>query len=105
MAPEVAAGHAATRAADVYGLGAILYTLLTGRPPYAGATVADVLKKVTTADPDLFVAANSSAPAALVAICRKAMARNPEARYPSAEEVVTEVRHWLGGQPGSGYPG
>ena len=103
MAPEVAEGNAATKAADVYGLGAILYTLLAGRPPYAGGTVADVLKKVTTNDPALFVAANSSVPPALVAICRKAMARNPEARYRSPEEVVTEVRHWLADEPVSVY--
>jgi serine/threonine protein kinase/tetratricopeptide (TPR) repeat protein len=103
LAPEVAAGNAATKAADVYGLGAILYTLLAGQPPYTGGTAAAVLKKVTTTDPALFVAANSSAPPALVAICRKAMARNPEARYPSAEEVVTDVRHWLADEPVSVY--
>jgi tetratricopeptide (TPR) repeat protein len=103
MAPEVAAGNAATRAADVYGLGAILYALLTGRPPYEGRTAADVLQKVTTTDPPLFVAARSSAPPALVAICRKAMARNPEARYASADEVATDVRRWLADEPVSVY--
>ncbi len=103
MAPEVAAGNAATKAADVYGLGAILYALLAGRPPYGGATTADVLKKVTTTDPALFAAAKSSVPPALVAICRKAMARNPNARYSSAEEVATEVRRWLTDEPVSVY--
>jgi eukaryotic-like serine/threonine-protein kinase len=103
MAPEVAAGNAATKAADVYGLGAILYTLLAGQPPYAGGTVADVLKKVTTTDPALFVEANSSVPPALVAICRTAMARNPDARYSSADDVATDVRRWLADEPVSAY--
>jgi serine/threonine protein kinase/tetratricopeptide (TPR) repeat protein len=103
MAPEVAVGQAATRAADVYGLGAILYTLLTGRPPYTGRTVAEVLQKVTTTEPDLFVEANSSVPPALVAICGKAMARNPDARYPAAEDVASDVRLWLSGEPVSVY--
>jgi tetratricopeptide (TPR) repeat protein len=103
MAPEVATGNAATKAADVYGLGAILYTLLAGRPPYAGGTVADVRKRVTTTDPDLFVKTNASVPPALVAICRKAMTRNPDDRYPSADDVATEVRRWLADEPVSVY--
>ncbi|MFL5340941.1 MAG: protein kinase domain-containing protein [Gemmataceae bacterium] len=103
MAPEVATGQAATTAADVYGLGAILYTLLAGRPPYTGTTAADVLKKVTTTDPSLFAQANSSVPPALVAICRKAMARDPDDRYPSADDVATDVRRWLTDEPVSVY--
>jgi tetratricopeptide (TPR) repeat protein len=103
MAPEVALGNAATKAADIYGLGAILYTLVTGRPAYTGGNVADVLKKVTTTDPDLFVAAKSSVPPALVAICRKAMARSPEARYASAEDLATDVQRWLTDEPVSVY--
>jgi serine/threonine protein kinase/tetratricopeptide (TPR) repeat protein len=103
MAPEVAVGKAATRAADVYGLGAILYSLLCGRPPYTGASASDVLKKVATTDPDLFTGANRSLPPALVAICRQAMARNPELRYASADEVAADVRRWLAGDPISVY--
>ena len=76
---------------------------MVGRAPYSGANVAEVLKLVTTTDPALFVAANSSIPRALVAICRKAMARNPEARYPSAEHVATDVRRWLADEPVSVY--
>jgi serine/threonine-protein kinase len=103
MAPEVAAGYVATRAADVYGLGAILYSLLCGRPPYSGTSVSDVLMKVTTTDPDLFTGANRSLPPALVAICRQAMARNPESRYASAEGLASDVRRWLAGDPASVY--
>jgi eukaryotic-like serine/threonine-protein kinase len=103
MAPEVAAGAAATKASDVYGLGAILYALLTGGPPYAGANAAEVRKKVTTIDPASARAANPSAPAALEAVCRKAMARNPADRYASAEDVATDVRRWLADEPVAAY--
>src|SRR5262249_37106909 len=80
-------------------------TLLAGRPPYTGANAADVLKKVTTTDPALFAEANSSAPPALLAVCRKAMARNPDARYPSADDVASDVRRWLADEPASVYRG
>ncbi len=103
MAPEVAAGGPATKAADVYGLGTILYVLLTGRPPYAGATASEVLSKVTTTDPVPVRTLNPAAPPALEAVCRKAMARDPAARYPSAEEVATEVRRWLADEPVAAY--
>jgi tetratricopeptide (TPR) repeat protein len=103
MAPEVAAGEPATRAADVYGLGAMLYTLLVGRSPYAGATVADVLTKVRTTDPAPFSAAKVPVPPALVAVCRRAMARSPGARYRNAEEVAADVRRWLADEPVSVY--
>jgi serine/threonine-protein kinase len=103
MAPEVVAGDAATPAADVYGLGAILHTLLAGRPPYEGKTAPEVLQKVVNNEPALFADAKNSVPPALVAICRKAMARNPTARYASAEDVGADVRRWLSGEPVTVY--
>jgi serine/threonine protein kinase len=103
MAPEVAAGQPATKQADVYGLGAILYELLAGHAPYRGGSVAEVLRKVTAGEPAPVRAANPAAPAALDAVCRKAMARDPGARYASAEEVATEVRRWLADEPVTAY--
>jgi eukaryotic-like serine/threonine-protein kinase len=103
MAPEVAAGSAATKASDVYGLGAILYALLVGRSPYAGPTAVEVVKKVTTTDPIPVAIANPFAPPALAAICRRAMARDPQARYPSADELAIEVRRWLADEPVTAY--
>jgi serine/threonine protein kinase/tetratricopeptide (TPR) repeat protein len=103
MAPEVASGQPATKLSDVYGLGAILFEILAGRPPYGGGSVKEVLKRVTTADPPSAQAANPSAPAALGAISRKAMARNPVDRYASAEDVATDVRRWLADEPVAAY--
>jgi tRNA A-37 threonylcarbamoyl transferase component Bud32/tetratricopeptide (TPR) repeat protein len=104
MAPEVAAGGVATKASDVYGLGAILYSLLAGRGPYTGANAAAVVRRVVTDDPPPVTAANPAAPAGLVAVCRRAMARDPAGRYTSADEVATEVRRWLADEPVAAYP-
>ena len=103
MAPEVAAGGAATKASDVYGLGVILYALLAGRGPYSGPNAFEVVKQVVNGDPPPITAANPAAPPALVAVCRKAMARDPDGRYASAEAVATEVRRWLADEPVEAY--
>ena len=102
MAPEVAVGGIATKSSDVYGIGAILYSVLTGRSPYSGTT-PEVLEKVATTDPVPVLTANPAAPAALAAICRKAMSRSPTDRYASTEEVATDVRRWLADEPVSTY--
>jgi eukaryotic-like serine/threonine-protein kinase len=104
LAPEVAAGGAATTASDVYGLGAILYTILTGKVPYEGATATEVIGKVAAAGPPPAGAVNPAAPPALVAICRRAMARRPADRYPSADALATDVRRWLADEPVAAYP-
>ena len=65
MAPEVAAGQPATKASDVYGLGAILHAVLAGRPPYSGSTAAEVLQKVAVEEPTPITEANPAAPPAL----------------------------------------
>ena len=103
MSPEVADGRPATKQSDLYGLGAILYEILTGKAPYRGSSHADVLAKVVAEDPVPVRSLNPSAPPALEAICRKAMARNPAERYSSAEEVTTEVRRWLADEPVNAY--
>jgi tetratricopeptide (TPR) repeat protein len=103
MAPEVAAGQPATKLSDVYGLGAILYEVLTSRAPHGGGSAAEVLKRAGAADPPLVRATNPSVPAALEAVCRKAMARNPADRYASAEELSTDVRRWLADEPVAAY--
>ena len=103
MAPEVAAGGAASRASDVYGLGGVLYQILTGHPPYDAGTAREVLEKVTTTDPPPVRELNPAAPPALAAICRKAMARDPAHRYASADELATDVRRWLADEPVTAY--
>ena len=103
MAPELAAGGPASKATDVYGLVAVLYMILSGKPPYDGPTPDDVLEKVRTTEPQPVPVHNSAAPAALEAIRRRAMARDPAARYASADELATDVRRWLADEPVSVY--
>src|SRR5581483_200199 len=105
MAPEQAAGdveHIDERT-DVYGLGAILYEVLTGRPPFPGDDAAATLAAVRAGPPPRPAAARGVHPA-LEAVCLKAMARDPADRYPSAAEVAREVQHWLADEPVAAHP-
>lgn len=103
MAPEVAAGGPAAKASDIYGLGAVLYAILTGKPPYQGLDPWEVVEKVKASDPPPPRAVNPDAPPALEAVCRKAMARDPAGRYGTADELATEVRRWLADEPLAAY--
>jgi tRNA A-37 threonylcarbamoyl transferase component Bud32 len=100
MSPEQAEGDwdAVGPAADVFGLGAILYSMLTGRPPYPGRTpiALDKAKRWDFPPP-------RPAPAALAAICLKAMAKDSEARYPNAQALAADVERWLADEPVSVY--
>jgi tRNA A-37 threonylcarbamoyl transferase component Bud32 len=100
MAPEMAQGHddLVDARTDVYVLGAGLFELLTGRPPYLGQSPIDVVRAIVTSDPPRARSVNPSVPAALDAICARAMARQPEHRYPSASELGADVERWLGGE-------
>ncbi|MGE0708697.1 MAG: serine/threonine-protein kinase [Planctomycetota bacterium] len=71
-------------ATDVYGLGAILYHCLTGRPPFGGASAMEALLAVIEAAPQPPCAARPEVPRALEAVCLRALAKRPEDRYPSA---------------------
>jgi serine/threonine-protein kinase len=101
MSPEQAAGRwdMLGPASDVYGLGATLYAVLTGRPPFAGNGVAEVLQKVQRAafPPPRQLAPDT--PRALEAICLKALAREPSARYATALELAADLERWLADQP------
>ena len=106
MAPEQAAGRteAVGPCSDVYGLGAILYHILTGRAPYEGKSTFEVLRRVREEPPARPQSIAADAPPALEAVCLKAMERDPAARYGSAAELATEVRRWLADEPVSAYP-
>jgi tetratricopeptide (TPR) repeat protein len=89
MAPEQAAGKAAGPAADVYGLGATLYHLASGRPPFDG----DLRARAAAAAP------LRGAPRALEAVVRRAMEPEPADRYPSAAAMADDLRRFLRGEP------
>jgi eukaryotic-like serine/threonine-protein kinase len=101
MPPEQARGQRELHGlpSDVYSLGAVLYCLLTGRPPYRGSSAFHVLRQVLEGSPVPVVEAaqGKPVPAELAAICAKAMEREMDARYPDAEALAREVVAWLDG--------
>ena len=105
MAPEQAEGkiEAIDARTDVYGLGAILYEILTGRPPYDGTDTIEVLRKVRETSPIPPRQVEPRTPGALEAICLKAMAKRPDDRYPTAMALADEVRRWLADEPVSTF--
>jgi serine/threonine protein kinase len=98
MAPEQARGDAGRIGprTDVFGLGGVLYELLTGRPPHDGSTVEDLLDKARSAALDPPRQINPRVPRALERICLRAMAREPEDRYASAADLGHALRRYLG---------
>jgi predicted Ser/Thr protein kinase len=101
MAPEQAAGKSKDvgEPADVYALGAILYELLTGRPPFTATTVLDMLKKVVECAPEPPRSSNARLDGGLEAICLKCLEKEQKNRYASAEELAEGLDRWLTGQP------
>jgi serine/threonine-protein kinase len=101
MPPEQARGQRELHGlpSDVYALGAVLYHLLAGRPPYRGGSSLHVLQQVLAGAPVPVVRAaqGKPVPAELAAICENAMAREVSARYPDAEALAGEVVAWLDG--------
>ncbi len=98
MAPEAARGEPVDKRADVYALGAILYEALTGGPPYTGESGAEVLRAVQSGAPVAIADRGTGIPIDLVAIVDKAMARDPDDRYPTARELADELRRFQTGQ-------
>ncbi|MCA8925387.1 MAG: serine/threonine protein kinase, partial [Planctomycetes bacterium] len=91
MAPEQVRGEPLDPRADVYALGAILYHALTGRPPFAGNAFA-VLQAIVGSSPQPVLELERQADPRLVAICERAMAKDPAARYASAAELAAALR-------------
>jgi WD40 repeat protein len=106
MAPEQALGLSKDLgpATDVYGLGAILYVLLVGRPPFVGANDADTLLQVVTTDPCPPRRVRADVPADLEAVCLKCLEKQPGRRYPSAAAVAEDLCRFLDGWPTAARP-
>jgi hypothetical protein len=93
MAPELVTGaRDADARTDVYGLGAILYEMLTGRPPFVAATPLDVVQLVREQAPTPPSAVYQKVPASLEAACLKCLEKEPEKRFATAAEVLTAIR-------------
>lgn len=100
MPPEQARdARSVTTVGDVYGLGATLYMLLTGRPPFEGPSAAEVLRKVAQEEPESPRQRNSRVDRDLETICLRCMAKEPERRYSTALEVAEDLRRFQAGEP------
>jgi len=101
MSPEMAAGRwrDISTGSDVYGLGAILYAMLTGKPPYKGESDAETLGLVIEGNVIPPRKLNRAVDRELEAVCLKCLQRDPSGRYGSADALATDLRRWHRGEP------
>lgn len=101
IAPEQA-GHAAadfTPTADVYGLGAVLFNLLAGRPPFLGSNPVSVIRQASETEAPKLRSLAPSLDRDLETICARCLEREPKARYESAGNLAADLERWLAGRP------
>jgi hypothetical protein len=100
MAPEQAKGHRQIdNRVDVYGLGAVLYEMLTLRPPFEGNTSAEITHAILTQEAVPVRRRNPNVPVDLAAVVHRCIAKSPDARYPVIEAVELDLRNFLAGKP------
>jgi serine/threonine protein kinase len=101
MPPEQAEGRVdlIDERSDVYGLGAVLYDILTGEPPFDGPDTPTVLIQVVADEPPPPRRKAPETPKPLEAVCLKALAKKPAGRYPTVKELARDVERWLGDEP------
>jgi TolB-like protein/Tfp pilus assembly protein PilF len=106
MAPEQAAGGntKVNKTTDVYGLGAVLYQLLTGHPPFAGGTTYETIKLLLDSEPRPPRFLNPKIDRDLSAICLKCLEKDPKRRYSSALALAEDLEHWLKHEPIAAKP-
>ncbi len=106
MAPEQATGKLdeISNRTDVYSLGATLYALLAGKPPFSGGTMLETIRQVVRTEPESLTLVSHPVPRDLQTICEKCLAKSPQDRYASADEVAADLRCFLDGFPISARP-
>jgi serine/threonine-protein kinase len=101
MAPEQAVGNnaAVSSVTDVYGLGAVLYQLLTGQPPFAGGSTYETIKLLLDTEPRQLRLLNPKIDRDLSTICLKCLEKDPKRRYSSSLALAEDLEHWLKHEP------
>ncbi len=99
MPPEQAAGRPISGSADIYSLGAILYELLTGRPPFEGPRPIEILRQVMEQEPPHPNSVNALVNSDLATICLKCLDKEPARRYRSALEFAEDLERWQRREP------
>jgi len=95
LAPEQVDGASVDRRSDVYSLGVVLYELLTGRKPFEGSSLEEITRAVKAGNAQPAHRVSPKVPLGLSVIAGRAMARDPDQRYPSARHLSMELRHWV----------
>jgi serine/threonine protein kinase/WD40 repeat protein len=99
MSPEQASGDIAlTTATDIYGVGGILFSMLTGKPPFDGSSPAEITRKVIEQAPNLS-SENSTIDSDLKTICLKCLEKSPADRYVTSAELADDLQRYLSGKP------
>ena len=101
MAPEQAAGHTreATAATDIYSVGAVLYKMLTGRPPFQGQSQLETINSIVAREPVSIRTLEPLVPRDLVTICHKCLEKKPTSRYATAAALAEDLRRYLADKP------
>lgn len=93
MSPEQAMGHPLDHRSDIFSLGVVIYEMLTGRLPFEGDTATEVMDKILHEEPTAIARLNYSVPPELERITRKCLEKEPERRYQSAREILTDLKN------------